>query len=95
MEKSSKYVKASRHQGHGIRLSIHVHHPYHTHQPNACSCDNAWLTLLISLHHSTCASMHVYIHMHVHGIQTNQDPNRQKRDKTNKTKPHRETQTQR
>ena len=46
----------------------HVHHPYHTHQPNACSCDNAWLTLLTSLHHNTYASMHVRIHMHVHGI---------------------------
>ena len=33
--------------------------------------------------------------MHVHGIQTNQDPNRHKRDKTNKTEPHRETETQR
>ena len=57
-------------------------------KPNACSCDYAWLTSLTSLHHSTYASMHV------HGIQTNQNPNGHKRYKTKNIKQNRETETQ-
>jgi len=52
----------------GFNQAQHVNHPYHIHKPNACSCDNAWLTSLTLLHHSTYASMHDHIQMHVHGI---------------------------
>ena len=37
--------------------------------------------------------MHVLVHMHVHSIQENQDPNKHKRDKTKKTKQYKETET--
>ena len=53
--------------------------PMHVHM-------NAWFTLLTSLYHSTYASMNVYFHVHVHGIQTNQNPNRHQKGKTSKTK---------
>ena len=55
--------------------SIHNHSSIASwHQPiscsssnlNACSYNYAWLTLLTSLHHSTYASMHVCVLMHVH-----------------------------
>ena len=38
--------------------------------------------------------MHVHFHMHVHGIQKNQDPDRHKRGITNKTKQSKETEIQ-
>ena len=41
---------------------------YSLSKPTACSYDYAWLTLLISLHHSIYPSMHVHVIMYVHVV---------------------------
>ena len=86
MAESNKHVKAFKHYRHGIQLNMFmlfrhiklIFQPMHVHV-------SVWLT---SLHHNTYASMHV------HGIQTNQNPNGHKRYKTNNIKQNREIETQ-
>ena len=55
-------------------------------QQNAYLCNNAWLTSLTLLYHSTYTSTYDYIHMHFHSIQASKNPNKHKRNKTKQKK---------